>query len=222
MGCDANNPCASGCCNKFGFCGLGPDCKRWSPYPQTLECITGHRRLTEPLQIAAVLSAWRTVSLCDRKSYCEPGYGAQWAEVAECPLNVRCSKYGYCGTTKGFCGDTAVKRPSCSSAATVLQQRVIGYYEVWNTRRGCNLVLPEKVASGVYTHINVAFATIDPQTFEIQPSIVVWRTSKTMIRTSSCPSPWAGGRSMTPGAAPRPRFPTLQPRKQTREPSSDL
>lgn len=25
--CDANRPCAIGCCSKFGVCGLGPDCE---------------------------------------------------------------------------------------------------------------------------------------------------------------------------------------------------
>lgn len=27
--CSASNPCKTGCCSKFGFCGLGPDCKTY-------------------------------------------------------------------------------------------------------------------------------------------------------------------------------------------------
>lgn len=27
QGCGIANPCAVGCCSKYGFCGLGPDCK---------------------------------------------------------------------------------------------------------------------------------------------------------------------------------------------------
>lgn len=26
--CSASIPCKAGCCSKFGFCGLGPDCKK--------------------------------------------------------------------------------------------------------------------------------------------------------------------------------------------------
>lgn len=37
------------------------------------------------------------VSDCDRKSQCDPGFGAKWAEREKCPLNVCCSKHGYCG-----------------------------------------------------------------------------------------------------------------------------
>ena len=29
------------------------------------------------------------VAGCESKSYCDPGYGAEWAEVANCPLNGR-------------------------------------------------------------------------------------------------------------------------------------
>jgi hypothetical protein len=51
--------------NKFGFCGLGPD------YCGKDVCVVG----------------------CESKAYCDPGYGAEWAEKAHCPLNVCCSKY---------------------------------------------------------------------------------------------------------------------------------
>lgn len=29
--CSASNPCKDGCCNEFGFCGYGPDCKSSIP-----------------------------------------------------------------------------------------------------------------------------------------------------------------------------------------------
>ncbi|KAK3315445.1 hypothetical protein B0H66DRAFT_521857 [Apodospora peruviana] len=107
------------------------------------------------------------VSDCDRKSECNPGYGSQWAEKYQCPLNVCCSKSGFCGTTKDFCGDKKVKRPSCSKDSGV--SRVIGYYEGWVNNRPCNKIYPEQIPVGVYTHINFAFATIDPKTFQVQP-----------------------------------------------------
>ncbi|KFY66883.1 hypothetical protein V496_01886 [Pseudogymnoascus sp. VKM F-4515 (FW-2607)] len=141
LGCDAKRPCASGCCNKFGFCGLGPD------YCDTKVCVAG----------------------CGSKSYCDPGYGPKWAEVAHCPLNVCCSKWGFCGLTEEFCGDKKVKRPSCDALSGPQLQNVVGYYEGWSTARPCNTFHPEQIPLGVYTHINFAFATIDPKTFEIRP-----------------------------------------------------
>jgi chitinase len=45
--------------------------------------------------------------------------------------------------------------------------RVVGYYEGWATNRPCNVFLPEQIPTGIYTHINFAFAVIDPATFKI-------------------------------------------------------
>jgi chitinase len=48
--------------------------------------------------------------------------------------------------------------------------RVVGYYEGWSTRRPCHDFWPEQIPLGVYSHINFAFATIDPKTFKVGPS----------------------------------------------------
>ncbi|KAK1756646.1 glycoside hydrolase, partial [Echria macrotheca] len=104
---------------------------------------------------------------CDRKSDCDPGHGKEWSKSEKCPLNVCCSKYGFCGTTKDFCGNKTVKRPSCSSNNGL--SRVIGYYEGWAAGRSCNAIFPEQIPAGVYSHINFAFATIDPKTFHVKP-----------------------------------------------------
>ena len=46
----------------------------------------------------------------------------------------------------------------------------MGYYEGWSTtQRPCNKFYPEQIPVGIYTHINFAFATIDPKTFQVQP-----------------------------------------------------
>jgi len=82
---------------------------------------------------------------------------------------VCCSKYGYCGATKEFCGDKQVQRPSCDVRKGTVK-RVIGYYEGWAARRPCQSFLPENIPLGVYTHINFAFAGIDPVTFEVVPA----------------------------------------------------
>ncbi|CAG8171739.1 unnamed protein product [Penicillium salamii] len=141
LDCDAKNPCAQGCCNKFGFCGLGPD-----------------------------FCGDDCVASCERKAECDPGFGSEWSEKSSCPLNVCCSKFGFCGTTSEFCGKKKVKRPSCDKSSHTLQ-RVVGYYETWSTRRRCKQFWPEKIPLGVYTHINVAFAVIDPETFTVRPSL---------------------------------------------------
>jgi hypothetical protein len=109
------------------------------------------------------------VANCDRKAYCDPGnYTTQFAEVSKCPLNVCCSKWGYCGLTEEFCGTKKVKRPSCDKKGSV--NRVVGYYEGWSLDRSCNAFAPEQIPVGIYTHLNYAFASIDPDTFEVRPT----------------------------------------------------
>ncbi|KAF2855740.1 glycoside hydrolase family 18 protein, partial [Plenodomus tracheiphilus IPT5] len=104
---------------------------------------------------------------CGRKSECNPGWGMQWSTNDKCPLDVCCSEFGFCGTTKEFCGNKEVDRPSCSGSKGV--DKVIGYYESWSmTERSCNGLLPEEVPYGIYTHINFAFATINPTTYEVE------------------------------------------------------
>lgn len=80
---------------------------------------------------------------------------------------VCCSKYGFCGTTKEFCGDKPVTRPTCAVNGQGFT-RVVGYYESWSPDRPCNKFYPEQIPKGIYTHLNFAFATIDPVTFEVK------------------------------------------------------
>ncbi|KAJ6191606.1 Glycoside hydrolase superfamily [Penicillium mononematosum] len=106
------------------------------------------------------------VSSCDQKGECDPGdWGSDYVNATTCPLNVCCSKYGFCGTTEEFCGTKTVKRPSCNSSRS--PQRVVGYYEGWAPTRPCKAFWPEMIPPNVYTHLNYAFATIDPETFEV-------------------------------------------------------
>ncbi|MCJ1347172.1 hypothetical protein MMC31_005393 [Peltigera leucophlebia] len=85
----------------------------------------------------------------------------------KCPLNVCCSKFGFCGTTSEFCASSKVKSPSCSG--TSASARTIGYYEGWSTSRPCDGMFPEGIPSGAYTHLNFAFAFIDPVSFAVAP-----------------------------------------------------
>ena len=70
--------------------------------------------------------------------------------------------------TKEFCGDKKVTRPSCGASHPI--RRVVGYYEGWGSRRKCLTFQPSDITPGIYTHLNFAFAGIDPNTFRIVPA----------------------------------------------------
>ncbi|EFQ31850.1 glycosyl hydrolase family 18 [Colletotrichum graminicola] len=141
--CSASVPCEDGCCNKSGLCGLGPD------YCSKSTCVNN----------------------CDRKAQCDPGgFGEDYVVKTTCPLNVCCSEYGYCGTTETSCGNNRANRPSCPVEENSSFKRVVGYYETWATGRACNRFFPEQIPAGVYSHINIAFISINPSTFELVPA----------------------------------------------------
>lgn len=98
--CSSTNPCEIGCCNEWGNCGFGPDCEFNVLSKTPLAVRYGSSpRLTRALYGELVCGSGTCVSNCDRKSECNPGYGAQWAEKDKCPLNVCCSKHGFCGVS---------------------------------------------------------------------------------------------------------------------------
>ncbi|KZZ87786.1 Glycoside hydrolase, subgroup, catalytic core [Moelleriella libera RCEF 2490] len=136
--CSPSKPCKLGCCGKNNVCGMGPD------YCSKEKCISN----------------------CDSKSECNPGWGKEWSTRDKCPLNVCCSKFGFCGTTKDFCGSKKVSSPTCAGG-TSANKRVIGYYEGWAHTKKCGGLSPEKLLYGAYTHLNYAFAFVNPSTFEI-------------------------------------------------------
>ncbi|KAL3457177.1 glycoside hydrolase family 18 protein [Aspergillus heterothallicus] len=176
--CSRENPCATGCCSQHGYCGTGDEfcgegCVDTCDYKMECDannpCASGCCNKFGFCGLGPDYCGDDCISSCDSKAYCDPGFGAEWAEVSSCPLNVCCSKFGFCGTTEEFCGDKKVKRPSCPSTNDL--KRVVGYYETWASRRQCNQFWPERIPLGVYTHIIIAFANIDPETFEIQPAV---------------------------------------------------
>ncbi|KAK1146010.1 hypothetical protein N8T08_003658 [Aspergillus melleus] len=112
------------------------------------------------------------ISDCDAKAEC-----GQYAlpESATCPLNVCCSKYGFCGTTEDFCGKGcqkgyggcgSVEEPSCGGQS---MSRTIGYYEGWSSTRKCDKRQPSDIDIMSLTHLNFAFAFFHPTTFQILP-----------------------------------------------------
>lgn len=141
--CDISTPCAVGCCGlNNNICGTGPD------YCGTDTCLTN----------------------CDYKAECNPGdWDAVYYNSSSCPLNVCCSDYGFCGTTELFCGDDTVTRPSCDVDSQSIT-RVVGYYASGGASRTCDGMIPQSFPQGVYSHINFAFGSIDPDTFEVVPA----------------------------------------------------
>lgn len=133
--CGPGKPCKIGCCSKYNVCGMGP----------------------------TFCGAGNCTSECGAKSECDPGFGSEWAQQEKCPLNVCCSKFGFCkysipdcrrpafreacpanlpilmrlgGTTEEFCGDKKVDAPSCGGTSS--NERTIGYYEGWSHTRSCD------------------------------------------------------------------------------------
>lgn len=77
-----------------------------------------------------------------------------------------------------------MRRPSCPKTGTI--SRVVGYYEGWSPGGICNRYYPGQFGfriPPVYTHLNYAFATIDPDTFEVGP-VGEWEADRMKYFTS--------------------------------------
>ncbi|KAK1574652.1 glycoside hydrolase superfamily, partial [Colletotrichum navitas] len=68
-------------------------------------------------------------------------------------------------TTKYFCGDKKVTAKTCYKDRG--NARVTGYFKGWASNWPCNVFHPEQMPLPLYTHINFAFATTDPKTFNV-------------------------------------------------------
>ncbi|CAN9170859.1 unnamed protein product [Alternaria alternata] len=90
-----------------------------------------------------------------------------WCKYKLRSLGINVSDW-YLQTTEDFCGDKKVDHKVCSKNNG--NARIVGYYEGWAPNRPCNVFWPEDIPIGLYTHINFAFATIDPKTFKVAPS----------------------------------------------------
>ncbi|SPJ79175.1 related to chitinase [Fusarium torulosum] len=152
--CSEQKPCANGaCCSKAGVCNYGPEA-----------CGTNGKSPND--------KCW---SNCDAHAEC-----GRYAKIPgqKCPLNVCCSRYGFCGMTKDFCKVTSKKEESCQSNCAQpgsggskgdVQKRVIGYYEAWNYKKKCIGMSMEDIPVDGLTHIYYSFGYIQPKTFKIVP-----------------------------------------------------
>lgn len=110
------------------------------------------------------------INSCDAKAECNPdNWPSEYVNATTCPLDVCCSPYGFCGTTKEFCGNKTVTAPSCDASSQSIT-RVIGYYNSAAASRSCDGMAPYAVPQGVYSHIYFAFGSIDPDSFEVIPT----------------------------------------------------
>ncbi|KAM0546636.1 hypothetical protein ACHAPJ_010774 [Fusarium lateritium] len=132
--CGPGKPCSNkACCGADGWCGYEPK-----------YCGKGCQ------------------SNCDAKAEC-----GKYAKTPgqECPLNVCCSKYGFCGTTSEFCDargcQSNCEQPKPSAPKSDTRQRVIGYWEGWNTDHACGTMTLGEVPVDMLTHLNIAFGYID-------------------------------------------------------------
>ncbi|KAJ4319636.1 hypothetical protein N0V84_006272 [Fusarium piperis] len=152
--CSEEKPCSNGaCCSKTGVCNYGPEA-----------CGTNGKSPND--------KCW---SNCDAHAEC--GRHAK-TPGQKCPLNVCCSRYGFCGMTKDYCKVTDKKEESCQSNCVQpgsggsggnVQKRVIGYYEAWNWKKKCIGMSMEDIPVDGLTHIYYSFAYIQPKTYKIVP-----------------------------------------------------
>ncbi|RSL60097.1 hypothetical protein CEP53_005571 [Fusarium sp. AF-6] len=152
--CSEEKPCSNGaCCSKTGVCNYGPEA-----------CGTNGKSPND--------KCW---SNCDAHAEC-----GRYAKTPgqKCPLNVCCSRYGFCGMTKDYCKVTDKKEESCQSNCAQpgsggsggnVQKRVIGYYEAWNWKKKCIGMSMEDIPVDGLTHIYYSFAYIQPKTYKIVP-----------------------------------------------------
>ncbi|TDZ15172.1 Endochitinase [Colletotrichum orbiculare MAFF 240422] len=152
--CNEFRPCGNGaCCAKTGWCNYGPEA-----------CGTNGQSPND--------KCW---SNCDAKAEC-----GRYAETKgkECPLNVCCSPFGFCGMTEDFCKKTDDEETSCQSNCDQpgsgssngnVRKRVVGYYEAWVHSRACNGMSIDQMPVGALTHLMFSFAYVSPNDFQIVP-----------------------------------------------------
>ncbi|RMD40214.1 hypothetical protein DV735_g4912, partial [Chaetothyriales sp. CBS 134920] len=151
--CGPDRPCANGaCCPKA-----------------TLSCNYG----AEACGTSGISPNEVCWSNCDAKSEC--GKDAKIPGL-ECPLNVCCGKWGFCGMTDDYCavedhGATGGCQSNCDQPSpknkAASQDRVIGYYEAWRFDSDCQGMGLDDIPVTSLTHLYFSFASITPGDFSI-------------------------------------------------------
>ena len=152
--CSESKPCSNkACCSKkTGYCNYGEEA-----------CGTNG---ISPNDVC-----W---SNCDAKAEC--GRNAD-PPGKECPLNVCCSEYGFCGMTEDFCSTEGTNggcqsncdQPGSGAFGGDVQKRIIGYYEAFRHDKSCSGMDFRDIPVESLTHLNFAFGYVAPDTFDIVP-----------------------------------------------------
>lgn len=92
-------------------------------------------------------------------------WGAPRLSIGETLPNLDAS--GHVETAGTLEGSTA---PSCEQGSgSASKGHSIAYYQAWNVRtRPCDKIWPSQINTTGLTHLNLAFASIDPKTFKIR------------------------------------------------------
>ncbi|EAW15054.1 glycoside hydrolase family 18 protein [Aspergillus clavatus NRRL 1] len=59
------------------------------------------------------------------------------------------------------------KPPVGGASVGIRQNKMIGYYESWSARKSCHKVAPTDLPLDALTHVNFAFAYIEPSTYQV-------------------------------------------------------
>ncbi|CAH0045716.1 unnamed protein product [Clonostachys solani] len=105
------------------------------------------------------------------------GMVAQQLTVVSSCLRTSCSEFGFCGTASDYCNARCQSNceehpdppPASGSGGGDVLKRVIGYYKGWNAVSKCHQTLPVDLPLSALTHINFAFAFVEPGTYAIVP-----------------------------------------------------
>lgn len=169
--CSESKPCANkACCSKAtGYCNYGPEA-----------CGPDIGHNPSPNDVC-----W---SNCDAVAEC-----GRYALPAgkECPLNVCCSSFGFCGMSKDFCAkgsgedddskteddkenenigcQSNCEQPGSGASDGDIQSRVIGYYQAWAHDRECQSMDFNDIPVGALTHLFFSFGYITPDDFNVAP-----------------------------------------------------
>jgi chitinase len=57
--------------------------------------------------------------------------------------------------------------PGGEATTSLIGRKVIGYYEAWMARKSCHKMTPTDLPLDALTHVNFAFASIDPSTYQV-------------------------------------------------------
>ncbi|KAI8585352.1 hypothetical protein BDZ88DRAFT_433109 [Geranomyces variabilis] len=91
----------------------------------------------------------------------------------DCPLNLCCGKFGFCGQDPEYCTEVKDKPPGngCQSHCEMeapkesvvcsnVMKIQVGYYESWSSYRPCMAYRPANINANQWTHLHFAFGSI--------------------------------------------------------------